>query len=175
MRQAWVLTVIGSDRPGLVESVAEVVAGHGGNWEASRMAHLGGQFAGMLRVSAPAEASDALLEALRGLEAEGLKIVVAADEGDAAAETRRTVTLEVIGHDRPGIVQQISAALARRAVNVEELATSVESAAMSGETLFRAVAKLCAPADLAIEALRDELERIGHDLQVDVALETDDA
>ena len=37
-----VLTLIGPDRPGLVEAVAEVVAAHGGNWLESRMAHLAG-------------------------------------------------------------------------------------------------------------------------------------
>ena len=48
-----VLTLIGPDRPGLVEAVAEVIAGHGGNWLESRMAHLAGQFAGILRVEVP--------------------------------------------------------------------------------------------------------------------------
>ena len=48
-----VLTLIGSDRPGLVEAVAEVIAGHGGNWLESRMAHLAGKFAGILRVEIP--------------------------------------------------------------------------------------------------------------------------
>jgi len=50
-----VLTLIGPDRPGLVESVAARVAAHGGNWLESRMAHLAGQFAGILRVEVPAE------------------------------------------------------------------------------------------------------------------------
>ena len=53
------LTVIGPDRPGLVEAIAAVIARHGANWEESRMAQLGGQFAGMLRVTAPEETQDA--------------------------------------------------------------------------------------------------------------------
>ena len=44
------MTIIGRDRPGLVESVAQVVAAHGGNWLESRMSRLGGHFAGILRV-----------------------------------------------------------------------------------------------------------------------------
>ncbi len=43
-----VLTLIGPDRPGLVEAVAEPIAAHGGNWLESRMAHLAGQFAGIV-------------------------------------------------------------------------------------------------------------------------------
>ena len=41
-----VLTVIGRDRPGLVDTLSGVVAEHGGNWEESRMAHLADRFAG---------------------------------------------------------------------------------------------------------------------------------
>ena len=50
-----VLTLIGPDRPGLVESLAKRVTAHGGNWVESRMAHLAGQFAGILRVEVPPE------------------------------------------------------------------------------------------------------------------------
>ena len=46
-----VLTLIGPDRPGLVERVSDVVASHGGNWLESRMAHLAGQFAGKLDIA----------------------------------------------------------------------------------------------------------------------------
>ncbi len=45
MQRMLVMTVIGQDRPGLVDSVAELVAAHGGNWLESRMSRLGGQFA----------------------------------------------------------------------------------------------------------------------------------
>src|SRR2546421_8836268 len=70
-----VLTLIGPDRPGLVESVAARVAAHGGNWLESRMAHLAGQFAGILRVEVPAERLSELRAALLELEAQGLRIV----------------------------------------------------------------------------------------------------
>ena len=55
-----VMTVIGADRPGLVEMVATRVADHGGNWLESRMCRLGGQFAGILRVEVPGERRDGL-------------------------------------------------------------------------------------------------------------------
>ena len=45
MQTPLVMTIIGPDRTGLVESVARVVAGHGGNWLESRMCRLGGEFA----------------------------------------------------------------------------------------------------------------------------------
>ena len=51
METYLVLTVIGDDRPGLVEALAETIAAHEGNWLESRMSHLAGKFAGLLRVS----------------------------------------------------------------------------------------------------------------------------
>src|SRR3954462_12634812 len=71
-----VLTVLGQDRPGLVESIARVVAEHGGNWIESRMAHVAGHFAGILRVEIGANQSEALTAALRGLAASGLELII---------------------------------------------------------------------------------------------------
>ena len=44
MQVPLVMTVIGKDRTGLVESLASLVAEHGGNWLESRMCRLGGEF-----------------------------------------------------------------------------------------------------------------------------------
>ncbi|NCF90353.1 MAG: glycine cleavage system protein R, partial [Verrucomicrobiaceae bacterium] len=48
--ESVILTVIGADKPGLVERLATIVADHHGNWLESRMARLAGQFAGILQV-----------------------------------------------------------------------------------------------------------------------------
>src|SRR5215475_12310162 len=112
MQRLLVMTVIGADRPGLVESVAALVAEHGGNWLESSMSRLGGQFAGILRVEVPAEGERALVAALEGLKAKGLHAVVHSDQAAAPAEGARVSMLEVVGHDRPGIVRQISRTLA---------------------------------------------------------------
>ena len=79
-----VLTVIGADRPGLVEALSETVAEHGASWLESRMAHLSGHFAGLLRVSVSEDRLEALREALRGLESRGLSVMVAPAEGARA-------------------------------------------------------------------------------------------
>jgi len=170
MQNALVMTVIGRDRPGLVDSLAGLVAEQGGNWLESRMSHLGGHFAGILRVQIPTDKETALLRSLKALEREGLT-VVAHSGGLKPEESARTlVHLEIVGQDRPGIVHQISHALAIHAVNVEELHTECGSAAMSGETLFKARAKLSIPDSCNLVALRNELERIAEDLIVDLAL-----
>jgi glycine cleavage system regulatory protein len=78
MPTSLVLTVLGEDRPGLVEALSHIIAAHEGNWLESRMAHLAGQFAGILRASVPEGNATALLTALQGLAEHGLQVVVRA-------------------------------------------------------------------------------------------------
>lgn len=167
--KALVLTCIGEDRAGLVEALAQTVNAHGGNWLQSRMARLGGRFAGILQVEVPPEREAELLVALAELEGRGLRVVTEAAQG---AEPRETpLELEIIGQDRPGIVHEISRVLAANGVNVDELDTGCESAPESGEQLFHARAVLHAPAAVDQEKLFGELEAIALDLMVDVVIE----
>lgn len=164
------MTVLGRDRTGLVESIARLVSEHGGNWLESRMCRLGGEFAGIVRVTVPANSQAALTKALHALEAHGLSVIVRQDEAPTGGAARRVTTLELVGHDRPGIVRQITRALAAQGVNVEELSTEIVSAPMSGEMLFKANATLLLPEACELPALRKELEKIASDLMVDVTL-----
>lgn len=163
------MTVIGRDRPGIVELVAEIVAGHGGNWLESRMCRLGGEFAGILRIEVPSEKEAALFKALKALDSRGLNITVKSDGTAAADGHRRFAVLEIIGHDRPGIVREISGVLARHGVNVEDLSTECGSAPMSGETLFKARAKLMISDSCDTQALRNELEGVAGSLLVEIS------
>lgn len=164
-----VLTLIGRDRPGMVDTLANTVADHGGNWLESRMCHLGGEFAGILRVELPPDREADLTAALAKLESSGLQVTVRQDKG-AVAPAKVSATIEVMGQDRPGIVRQISKALAAQRVNVEELHTERVSAPMSGEMMFQATIAVQIPADSDGEALRRELERIATDLMVEIRL-----
>jgi glycine cleavage system regulatory protein len=170
MQHSLVMTVIGDDRPGLVDSVASIVAEHGGNWLESRMSRLGGQFAGIVHVEVPADKERALAKALKGLDARGLTVVVHSSQRQLVVH-RQTSILEIVGQDRPGIVRQISHTLAGFGVNVEELETECASAAMSGEALFKARAVLTIPESCNVADLRKSLEKIAADLIVEISLE----
>jgi glycine cleavage system regulatory protein len=170
MERTLVMTVIGPDRTGVVESVASLVTEHGGNWLESRMARLGGHFAGILRVEVPQEREALLVGALQKLGARGLNVVVHPDQPKAVPQTARLSVLEIVGQDRPGIVRQISHALASFGINVEELDTGCSSAAMSGETLFKARATLSIPESCDTAQVRQKLEKIAEDLIVEISL-----
>src|SRR5271170_612088 len=116
MQIPLVMTIIGPDKTGLVESVARVVAENGGNWLESRMCRLGGEFAGILRIEIPSEKKSPLLAALQDLQENGLQIVVRDDAVVSGKISGRQTMLEIVGSDRPGIVREITSALTRAGV-----------------------------------------------------------
>jgi len=166
-----VLTVIGPDKPGIVQQLAQTVAEHDANWLQSRMAHLAGQFAGILRVGVPEHKASALSAALEQLAGEGLRVVIERTVTGDEAGKRQSMRLDLVGSDRPGIVRDISRALAERSINVEDLTTECEAAPMSGGMLFRATADLHAPRDISLEELRGTLEELASDLMVEITLD----
>jgi glycine cleavage system regulatory protein len=172
MLVSLVVTVVGPDRPGLVSRLSECGRLHGASWEESRMATLAGQFAGIVHFSVPDESADALMSALKALASHGLSVVVASGtSGQAAPADSRALKLEAVGQDRPGIVRDLSRAIADLGVSIEELETDLSSAAMSGEHLFTARALLRVPASVRSAELRRVLEGIANELMVDLTLD----
>lgn len=170
-KTSLVLTVLGQDRPGLVDAIAQAVADHGGNWVESRMAHLAGQFAGILRVDVDADQAEALTTALGSLSEGGLDSTVHADAAAPAVIDKPRVQLSLVGQDRPGIIREISRVLAKHGVNVEELNTECTRAANTGQSLFQAQAQLRLPQGVSSDALRAALEEVAADMMVDISLE----
>ena len=170
MSQVLVLTLIGADRPGLVERVSRVIADHGGSWEQSSMARLAGRFAGILQVAVPEAQAAPLSAALSDLASEGLKVTIESGALDEGGAGDAGLEVELVCQDRAGIVREISSAVAAVGVNVLSLESSVSPAPMSGETLFSARVLLQAPVELDVETLRESLEKIADDLMADFQL-----
>lgn len=165
------MTIIGPDRPGIVQLVADRIAAHDGNWLESRMCRLGGQFAGIVQASVPAGQASSLEKALSGLDEQGLRIVVHTEGKERAAKSAGLlVKLEIVGHDRPGIVKQITGVLTAYGVNVENFSSECVSAPMDGTQLFQANASVLVPPSVQVATVRTELERIAADLMVDIHL-----
>ena len=126
-----VLTIISKDRPGLVQTLAQVIADHSGNWIDSSMARLGGEFAGILRVDV-SERTVASFE--KSLAEHGIAVTVRRESAAPRSHGRR-VHLNLTGADRPGIVREVSSALARHRVSIDELHTEVRPGSMTGQPL----------------------------------------
>ncbi|MES2819561.1 MAG: ACT domain-containing protein [Pseudomonadota bacterium] len=167
-----VLTVIAQDQPGLVERIARCIVEHGGNWLESRMSRMAGQFAGILRVDVVEDAQPALIAALQGLEAQGIRVLLA-PSGQEPLTAGKPILLDLVGNDRPGIVRDITCLLTELGINVESLSTEVMPAPMSSELLFHAEAVLAVPPTLALDKLQRHLETLADELMVELKLRSD--
>jgi glycine cleavage system regulatory protein len=192
-----VLTAIGEDREGLVSALARVVETQGGNWLDSQFARLAGAFAGIVLVEIDESRATSLEAAVADLLAEvGWSIEVtrapesptsvadgegtsgssaaAAAAGQLAASPLR---VHLLGQDRPGMVHQVSRALAEQGVSIESFRSWTLDAPEGGGVLFEAEAIVRLPrsevGSVDADVVRRVLEPIANDLMVD--LDLDDA
>lgn len=166
-----VVTIMGSDRPGIVSLLSDRAQRFGANWAASRMGRLAGEFAGMVHFEVPHDKADALAEALRGLESTGLRLAIAKSDESAVPATLRSVELELVADDQVGIVSQLTRMLAERGISIENIHTEIVRNGVSGRTTFKVHAHLLVPASLPVEALRREIGGLAHEITVDIALD----
>jgi len=175
MSTRLVLTVIGVDKPGLVDRLATVIAASRGSWLESRMGRLAGHFAGIVEVALPDDAFAEFETRARALE--GLSVGITRSELEADLEAPgkplRVAQLAFVGQDRPGLVQAVSRVLAESNINVDELDTRTFLAPMSGTQVFEAQAELHLPDGLDVSALRDRLEAVARDVFVDIHISED--
>lgn len=162
-----VLSVAGSDRPGLTKALAAAVLSAGGNWLESHLSRLGGLYVGSVLVEGDA---DKLRMAVSAVDAAGLDVRIApAGAGPAAAG--ETLAFSVVGQDRPGIVRQVTATISELGANIESFRTWLSTEAHSGAPLFHIAANLSLPAGLSAARVQDALEAISGEIMVDVAVE----
>jgi glycine cleavage system regulatory protein len=165
----FTLTCVGDDRPGLVSALSAPISAHGASWERSQMARLAGKFAGVLLLEVPDDRADALVADLAALNDIGLHVMLERTNEPAEHPSVR-LSLELIGADHPGIVAEISAALADQRIGIEELSTDVREAPMAGGMLFEARAVLEAPPAVRMDDLRSTLEALADELMVEIKL-----
>ena len=164
-----ILTVIGSDRPGLTQALAGAVHAAGGNWLESHLSRLGGKYVGSVLVELEEGKAAALEREIRSVDATGLQvaIVFAGTEPPTAA---KGLWIELVGQDRPGIVKEVTSVLAGLDVNIEAFSSGTENSAWSGEQLFRAKAQITIPEGTSADAVRDALEAISGEIMVDFTI-----
>ena len=169
MKTYLVLTIIGEDKPGIVGSLAKVIAGHSGSWLESSMSQLAGKFAGILRVSVDGNQSEALVNSLKSLSDE-LRLIIEKVSYEQNDAKHKIIELSLLGNDRPGIIKEISKTVTELSVNFEQLNTECMPAPMAGDILFKASASLKVPDGLSIDVLQQALENLADDLIVEIKL-----
>ncbi|MCK4711112.1 MAG: hypothetical protein KAU21_21045 [Gammaproteobacteria bacterium] len=170
MTKSLVITFVGDDRPGIVESISKIIVQHDGEWIESRLANLSGKFAGVLRVNIPDGKCESFTAELKSSN-EGLNINIEQVDKTVSPETQQQCyKLELVGQDRPGIIHRISSVLVNNGATVEDLESEVTEASMSGEKLFKASITLCLAEGYSADKLSEVLEDLANELIVDIEL-----
>ena len=167
MASRVILTVIGSDRPGLTAALAEAVLESGGNWLESHLARLAGRYVGSVLVEIAPEQLAALHKAVAAVDAEGLNVTLV-DAGDPVAPAGTRLSLALVAQDRPGIVNELAQALSPLKVNIESLETTAEDGAWSGARLFRAEVVATLPEGVSAADVQAALEGVSAEIMVDL-------
>ncbi len=161
-----ILSVVGSDRPGLTQALADAVMAAGGNWLESHLSRLGGTYVGSVLVALDPARLATLEDRIRAVDASGLRVSIV-PAGDTPDALGTPLWVELVGQDRPGIVREVTAVLADLAVNIERFSTSAENSAHSGELLFRMNALVTIPQGKTADDIQAALEAISGEIMVD--------
>jgi glycine cleavage system regulatory protein len=167
--ELMVLSVVGSDRPGLTQALAAAVVSAGGNWLQSHLSQLGGLYVGSVLVALQADGVETLRAAVRTVDAHGLEVrlVAAVPTPGAAGEDFH---FGLVGQDRPGIVSQVTEVLSRLGANIETFETWVSDEPYSGIALFHMETGLRLPPGLQAADVQAALEAISAEIMVDISL-----
>ncbi|MFT5676491.1 MAG: glycine cleavage system regulatory protein [Paraglaciecola sp.] len=163
-----IFTLVGRDKPGLIESLAQTVFNMGGNWLASNFSHMAGHFAGFVQIDLPADKYSQLVDTfsrhsdLRIHLVEGSTVDVSNDI---------TAQIDIMGNDKAGIVQELTSILAQFNINIVKFDSSCGSAPNWGSSMFKARATISMAKDFDVEPLREALEEVANDLMVDIDLQ----
>lgn len=169
-----VVSLIAADRPGLVAELAATVAEQGGNWLESRLGRLGGTFAGAVLVELEEERVEGLSAAVRDLRDVDVVEVTAATTAATADPGDAPVRVVAIGQDQPGIVREVTRALASRGLGIRDFRSATSDAPMSGERLFEALAVIGVAPDVDLTDLRTALDEVSAELSLDIRLDDGD-
>ncbi len=158
-----VISVIGQDTPGLVDTLSNIVLQHHGNWLGSSLTQLAGQFAGILQISIEEQHEAELISALNAQSSFRIHVVDGAESPDA----EQVISLTISGNDRRGIVNQVSHLLGQNGINISKLKTETQSAPNWGYPLFYAYFQLEVTSSFDIDDMQSQLEQLADDLTVD--------
>lgn len=170
-----VLTAIGDEREGLVSALSRTVQDHDGNWLDSQFTRLAGKFSGIVLVDIAPERAEEFGAAAAQLHDEvGLTVHVSEAEIPASASTDRELHVQIVGMDRPGMVRQITAALAELGASIRTLHSWTSDSPEGGGVLFQADVIVTLLEGTESEAVRQVLEPIADELMVDLELAESD-
>lgn len=172
MSQLIVLSVLGTDRPGIVKDISKSILDCGGNIEESRMTSLGAEFAVLMLISGNWHTPTKLEKALDQLSKEhNLSINLKKTGARNDHEDCIPYGVDVICLDQAGIVFNLSEFFASRNIEISDLVTRCYAAPHTGAPMFSVQMTVSIPAAAPIGQLRDDFHDLCEQLNLDSILE----
>lgn len=170
MRKNIVLTLTGTDRVGIVDSVTETLVKVDGNVETSRMSRLGGEFAMLMLVSIEENQLGNLEQGVSSLREQGFQVATKQTELNIEQKYAGWLPyqIEVHGADQEGIVHKVAHYLTQRGINIESMDTGIVPAPMSGTLFFSMNAVVVVPPNLSHRDWQADLDEVADQLNVEI-------
>jgi glycine cleavage system transcriptional repressor len=166
-----ILTAIGPDQVGLVEKISQFISRRGCNIDDGKMAVFCGEFAVIVLISGDTGSLFKISSDYREIEKEtGLSVAIKTPSARKTAEFFLPYKLTASCMDHPGVVHHISGVLSSLGVNIESMETKTYSAPMSGTPLFQLEADVAVPARTNINQLRERLEQLQREENIDIEI-----
>ena len=161
------ISVLGDDKPGLLDSLSEIIVSNDGDWIESNMSTVEAKFAGILRVNVPSKNAKKLIKELTSSK---LGLQIACEETVPVTHSDyKSYNIELIGQNHVGIINKLSHVLTYELkANVEGIKTEIIDASMSGEQLFKAQITLHLPKSVDERLIKDKLELIADEMMVEI-------
>lgn len=172
MNTHLVISILGEDHPGIVESIADAIREAGCNLEDSRMSVLGGAFAMILLARGNWNTTTKLEKALERL-AQNQALVITTQRTQRREPHGDFVPygVDVVALDQPGIVHELANFFASRSVNIQNMTTSTYAAPHTGSPMFSLHMTVEVPGQAHLATLRDEFLDLCDDLNLDGIME----
>ena len=168
-RKNLILIAVGMDQVGLVEKISDFIQQHHCNIEDSKMAVLAGEFAFMVLVSGEPSNVHSLHENKNVLAKEtGLDIYMREPGTRKKMQPSIPYRFTASCMDHPGVVHRLSTILSDLGINIESMETETYAAPDSGTPIFRMEAQLSIPPTVNISKLREQLQEIELQENIDI-------
>ena len=170
MQNQIIMTLIGTDQVGIVDTVTKSVLEYHGNIEESKMARLSGEFVMLLLISVPARNIDDMKTSLSELNKKGFHVFLKQTKAERTIKYDGCLPykITVSGADHEGIINSITHCLAEKNINIELLDTNTSAAPMSGTQLFTMIAIVIVPPQLSYHSWSEHLTKIADSMNVNI-------
>lgn len=168
MKKQFILTLMGPESPGLIRLLAEKTHDRQGVWLKSKISHLEGQCAGIIKIEVEEGLAESLQTELTNIT--DLYAVISEVQLSSSVEVK-TLQLIVEADDRPGFINDIYNILESYGASISNMECHSFAVTELGGSVLKADFDLIVPTDLDQESLVAELEALNAQVVANIPAE----